>query len=208
MFLGELSLVRGTLSAALAAREFGIKAICRAGIQRPRGRHRGRGGCLCPEVFATGCRSGECPESFQPVHVDARLLLAEAAEYSVDLRDVRGQQAAKRELEVACAGGHNILFTGPPGAGKTMVAKRIPTILPPMSLGEAIETTRIHSVAGVLEDRRGLVRTWPFRSPHHTISDAGLTGGGAVPRPGEVSLGHNGVLFLDELRSSNATSSR
>src|SRR6202140_5501403 len=139
------------------------------------------------------------PESFTPVKVDAGQMLSEAAQYNVDLRDVRGQQAAKRALEVSCAGGPNILFIGPPGAGKTMLAKRIPTILPPMSLEEAIETTRIHSVAGVLEDSRGVGGTRPYRSPHHTISDAGLIGGGAVPRPGEVSLGHNGVLFLDEL---------
>jgi magnesium chelatase family protein len=139
------------------------------------------------------------PESFTPVKVDAGQMLSEAAQYNVDRRDVRGQQVAKRALEVSCAGGHNILFIGPPGAGKTMLATRIPTILPPMSLEEAIETTRIHSVAGTLDDHRGLVGTRPYRSPHHTISDAGLIGGGAVPRPGQVSLGHNGVLFLDEL---------
>ncbi|HET8925105.1 MAG TPA: YifB family Mg chelatase-like AAA ATPase [Candidatus Acidoferrum sp.] len=205
MFLGELSLdgsvrsVRGALSAALAARECGMKSV---GV--PEVNAKEAAVVEGVEVFALKSLPQavdlvNSPESFAPVTVDAKQMLSEAAQYSVDLRDVHGQQAAKRALEVACAGGHNILFIGPPGAGKTMLAKRIPTILPPMSLEEAIETTRIHSVAGVLEDSRGLVGTRPYRSPHHTISDAGLIGGGAVPRPGEVSLGHNGVLFLDEL---------
>src|SRR5690242_1951641 len=205
MFLGELSLdgsvrpVRGALSAALAAKECGLKSLA-----VPEANAREAAVVEGVSVFALKSLPQavdlvNVPESFQPVTVDAKQMLSEAAQYSVDLRDVHGQQAAKRALEVACAGGHNILFIGPPGAGKTMLAKRIPTILPPMSLDEAIETTRIHSVAGVLEDSRGLVGTRPFRSPHHTISDAGLIGGGAVPRPGEVSLGHNGVLFLDEL---------
>ncbi len=135
----------------------------------------------------------------EPYRVVTADLLGKLEQFSVDFSDVRGQQTAKRALEVAAAGSHNILMIGPPGSGKTMLAKRLPSILASLSFEEALETTKIHSVAGVLEAGAGLVTQRPFRAPHHTISDAGLIGGGIVPRPGEVSLAHNGLLFLDEL---------
>jgi magnesium chelatase family protein len=135
----------------------------------------------------------------QPFRDHSQHLLNEHHTFALDFKDVRGQQTAKRALEVSAAGGHNILMIGPPGSGKTMLAKRLPSILAPLRLEEALETTKIHSVANVLDADAGLVTQRPFRSPHHSISDAGLIGGGSIPRPGEVSLAHNGVLFLDEL---------
>ncbi|MFI5185712.1 MAG: YifB family Mg chelatase-like AAA ATPase, partial [Chitinophagales bacterium] len=207
VIMGELSLdgevrsIKGSLPIAIQARKEGFK-----GLIVPKVNEREAGMVNNLDVYGVS-HIKEVIEFFEneeeglkPVVINTREeFLHSQSEYEFDFCEVKGQENIKRALEIAAAGGHNAILIGPPGAGKTMLAKRLPTILPPLTLQEALETTKIHSVAGKLPENATLVSKRPFRSPHHTISDVALVGGGGNPQPGEISLAHNGVLFLDEL---------
>ncbi len=218
MIMGELSLdgslqpIRGALPIALCARKAGFKGLILPAANAEEAAVvegidvYGLNNIMEVVHFLNGEPKDELnpDNAFAPTHVDIQTMFDEAAFPSdLDFSDVRGQYKVRRAIEVAAAGGHNMIMIGPPGAGKSMIAKRLPSILPPLTLEEALETTKIHSVAGLLNKRNGanssLIVQRPFRSPHHTITDVALVGGGTNPHPGEISLAHNGVLFLDEL---------